>query len=134
MAGETPAQQVHDALSGVTRIYPGTATTQPVHALGPVDFELRRGEFFAVVGPSGCGKSTLLEVMAGLQPASEGTGTFEGRPGEGQVPDGVGVVFQEDASFPWLTVWDNAAFGLRRAGVERGEIERRVGDALAFMG
>ena len=59
---------VHAPLSGVTRVYPGTAGTPPVHALGPVDLDLKRGEFFAVVGPSGCGKSTLLEVLAGLQP------------------------------------------------------------------
>src|SRR5262249_34131593 len=71
---------------------------------------------------------------AGLQSPSEGTVTFEGKPVRGQVPDGIGVVFQEDASFPWLTVWDNAAFGLRRAGVAAAEIERRVGDALSFIG
>ena len=81
---------------------------------------LKRGEFFAVVGPSGCGKSTLLEVLAGLQRPTAGTVTFEGRPVAGEVPDGIGVVFQEDASFPWLTVWDNAAFGLRRNGVAGG--------------
>ena len=50
------------------------------------------------------------------------------------MPDGIGVLFQEDASFPWLTVWDNAAFGLRRNGVAAAEIRRRVDDALAFMG
>ena len=55
-------------------------------------------------------------------------------PVAGEVPDGIGVVFQEDASFPWLTVWDNAAFGLRRNGVADAEIRRRVDDALAFMG
>ena len=125
---------IHAALSGVTRVYPATAATPPVHALGPLDLELKRGEFFAVVGPSGCGKSTLLEVLAGLQQPSAGTVTFEGRAVTGKVPDGIGVVFQEDASFPWMTVWDNAAFGLRRNGVAAAEIRRRVDDALAFMG
>jgi NitT/TauT family transport system ATP-binding protein len=52
----------------------------------------------------------------------------------GEVAEGIGVVFQEDASFPWLTVWDNAAFGLRRSGVADAEVRRRVDDALAFMG
>jgi NitT/TauT family transport system ATP-binding protein len=107
---------------------------RPVHALGPIDLDLKRGEFFAVVGPSGCGKSTLLEVLAGIQQPTAGTVTFEGRPVMGEVPDGVGVVFQEDASFPWLTVWDNAAFGLRRSGMADVEVRRRVDDALAFMG
>ena len=87
-----------------------------------------------MVGPSGCGKSTLLEVLAGLQQPTAGTVTFEGRAVAGDVPDGVGVVFQEDASFPWLTVWDNTAFGLRRSGAPDAEVRRRVDDALAFMG
>jgi NitT/TauT family transport system ATP-binding protein len=124
----------HAQLAGVTRIYPSVAGHSSVHALGPVDLDLRMGEFFAVVGPSGCGKSTLLEVLAGLQRPTAGTVTFEGRSVMGDVPDGVGVVFQEDASFPWLTVWDNAAFGLRRAGVAEAEVRRRVDDALAFLG
>ena len=134
MTTALPDQEIHARLCGVTRVYPGAAGTQPVHALGPVDLDLRRGEFFAVVGPSGCGKSTLLEVLAGLQRPTAGTALFEGRPVSGEVPDGIGVVFQEDASFPWLTVWDNTAFGLRRSGVDAAEIRRRVDDALAFMG
>jgi NitT/TauT family transport system ATP-binding protein len=134
MTDTAPDRQVHASLSAVTRVYPGAAGHQPVHALGPIDLDLRRGEFFAVVGPSGCGKSTLLEVLAGLQPATAGKVTFEGGPVTGEVPDGIGVVFQEDASFPWLTVWDNTAFGLRRNGVPEAEIRRRVDDALSFMG
>jgi NitT/TauT family transport system ATP-binding protein len=127
-------QEIHARLAGVTRVYPSTAGTQPVHALGPVDLDLKRGEFFAVVGPSGCGKTTLLELLAGLQEPTDGTVTFEGRPVRREVPEGIGVVFQEDASFPWLTVWDNSAFGLRRSGIDEAEVRRRVDDALAFMG
>jgi NitT/TauT family transport system ATP-binding protein len=125
------AAAVHVSLRGVSRVYP---TTPPVHALGPIDLDLARGEFFAVVGPSGCGKSTLLDVLAGLSPPSEGRITFEGKPVAGEVPDGIGVVFQEDASFPWLTVRDNVAFGLKRAGVDAAEIRRRVDYAIGFMG
>lgn len=126
--------EVHARIDKVTRIYAGAGGQPPVHALGPIDLDLRKGEFFAVVGPSGCGKSTFLEVLAGLQTPSSGTVTFEGKPIHDEVADGIGVVFQEDASFPWLTVWDNAAFGLRRSGVAAPEIRRRVDDALAFMG
>jgi NitT/TauT family transport system ATP-binding protein len=129
-----PHDEIHARLAGVTRVYPSAAGQPAVHALGPVDLELHKGEFFAVVGPSGCGKSTLLEILAGLQPATAGTVRFEDHPVAGGVPDGIGVVFQEDASFPWLTVWDNAAFALRRAGVVETEVRRRVDDALAFMG
>jgi NitT/TauT family transport system ATP-binding protein len=105
-----------------------------VHALGPLALELKRGEFFAVVGPSGCGKSTLLELIAGLTTATRGEVQFEGRPIRGKIPDGVGVVFQEDASFPWLTVADNIAFGLRRMKIGREERVRRIESALAMMG
>ena len=92
------------------------------------------GEFFSIVGPSGCGKSTLLEILAGLQRPTAGAVAFEGRSVTGDVPEGIGVVFQEDASFPWLTVWDNVAFGLRRAGASAVEVGRRVEDAVAFLG
>ena len=109
-----PDTQAHATLRSVTRTYPGA---RPVHALGPIDLDIARGEFFSVVGPSGCGKSTLLDVLAGLSAPTTGKVSFEGKPVAGQVPDGIGVVFQEDASFPWLTVHDNVAFGLRRAGM-----------------
>jgi NitT/TauT family transport system ATP-binding protein len=87
-----------------------------------------------LVGPSGCGKSTLLDVLAGLAAPSAGTVTFEGRAVAGEVPDGVGVVFQEDASFPWLTVRENIGFGLRQAGAPADAIHAAVEHALAFMG
>jgi NitT/TauT family transport system ATP-binding protein len=124
----------HVSLSGVSRVYPAGALGHDVHALGPLDLELNQGEFFAVVGPSGCGKSTLLDLIAGLAPASAGAITFEGHPIKGTVPDGVGVVFQEDASFPWLTVTDNIAFGMREAGIAAGERQRRLDHALDLMG
>jgi NitT/TauT family transport system ATP-binding protein len=95
---------------------------------------LAHGEFFAVVGPSGCGKSTLLELVAGLQTPTDGRVVFEGTPVRGQVPDGVGVVFQQDASFPWATVHDNVAFGLRQRGTPAVEVARRVQSALSLMG
>ena len=118
-------------LRGVTRVYGGKAGLQ---ALGPIDLDLVRGEFFSVVGPSGCGKSTLLDVLVGLNPPTEGTITLEGRSVRGEVPDGIGVVFQEDASFPWLTVEDNVAFGLRRSGLPPADVRERVRHAVKFMG
>jgi NitT/TauT family transport system ATP-binding protein len=128
---QAPVEQAHAALRGVTCVYHSQGGS--LHALGPVDLSLARGEFFSVVGPSGCGKSTLLDILAGLNPPQTGTAHFEGKPILG-VPDGVGVVFQEDASFPWLNVYDNVAFGLRRAGVDPTEIKRRVDYAIGFMG
>ncbi|HXP94403.1 MAG TPA: ABC transporter ATP-binding protein [Candidatus Binatia bacterium] len=121
-------------VEGVSQTYAGANGSGSVHALERIDIDLAAGEFFSVIGPSGCGKSTLLEIVAGLLPPSGGRVTFEGREVRGAVPDGVGIVFQEDASFPWLTVWDNVAFGLRRAGTNAAEIRRRVDYALGFMG
>ena len=125
---------VHVGLREVTRVF-GTDPQKQVKALGPLDLDLRKGEFFAVVGPSGCGKSTLFDIVAGLSPATSGQVTFEGQPLTGKkVPDGVGVVFQEDASFPWLTVSENVAFGIKRAGLGEKEVSRRVEETLRFMG
>jgi NitT/TauT family transport system ATP-binding protein len=124
----------HVTLRAVTRIYPALSGNAEVHALGPVDLNLRRGEFVGVVGPSGCGKSTLLEIVAGLAVPTAGTVTFESVPVSNRVPEGVGVVFQEDATFPWLTVRDNVAFGLQRAGFDAAEVTRRVDHAIAFIG
>lgn len=121
-------------LRGVTRVYPASGNQPPVHALGPVDFQLRQGEFFSVVGPSGCGKSTLVDLLAGLSPPTDGNITFEGKAVAGRVPDGVGIVFQEDATFPWLNVKDNVAFGLKRSGLPAKEIAERVDHAIGFMG
>ena len=129
MAAETP---IHVALRGVTRVY--DSKLGRTHALGPVDLDLRQGEFFAVVGPSGCGKSTLLDVIAALAPPSAGEVAFEGRPIGNAVPDGVGVVFQENACFPWLNVADNIVFGLRRQPLDKAEIARRLDYALNLMG
>lgn len=124
---------IHARVTDLTRIYGGAKHGNRLHALGPVDLEIRRGEFFSVVGPSGCGKSTFIDVLSGLVPPTGGTAEFEGKPVTG-VPEGVGVVFQEDASFPWLTVYDNIAFGLRRAGIDRDETARRVAHSIDFMG
>jgi NitT/TauT family transport system ATP-binding protein len=123
----------HVSLNGVTKVF-RRAEGGDIHALGPVDLDLVRGEFFAVVGPSGCGKSTLLEVIAGLTPPTQGRVEFEGKPIAGGVPNGVGVVFQEDACFPWLTVFDNIAFSVRRAGLPAREVTGRVERALEMMG
>jgi NitT/TauT family transport system ATP-binding protein len=125
---------VHVSLREVTRVYAAGALGRELHALGPISLDLQQGEFFAVVGPSGCGKSTLLDLIAGLAPASQGAIEFEGRTIGADVPDGVGVVFQEDACFPWLTVTDNIAFGLREAGIAGDELRRRLDHALELMG
>jgi NitT/TauT family transport system ATP-binding protein len=121
-------------LRNVSKVFPASHGRAPLHAVGPLDLELTRGEFFAVVGPSGCGKSTLLELIAGLTPATEGSLAFEGKPIAGEAPEGIGVVFQDDASLPWLNVADNVAFGLRRASLNGAQKNERVRDVLNLVG
>ena len=124
----------HVALADIKQVFQSTTGGPAVHALGPLSLELTAGEFFSVVGPSGCGKSTLLEIIAGLIAPTAGEVRIEGKRVAGSVPDGVGVVFQEDASFPWLTVADNIAFGLKRAGVAADVAKARVERALDLTG
>ena len=128
------APRLHAQLRDVARSFTRAADGQVLHALGPVDLDLVQGEFFSIVGPSGCGKSSFLKVLAGLDKPTSGTVMFEGKPVDRGVPEGVGVVFQEDASFPWLNVRDNVAFGLRWSRLSKAEIQIRVQDALASTG
>ena len=134
LAPQPSHSDVHAEMRSVTRVYGGSANSGGIHALAPTNLRLRRGEFYSVIGPSGCGKSTLLDILAGLSRPTTGEVLFEGKTIDGRVPEGTGVVFQEDASFAWLTVADNIAFGLRRAGVDAAEIARRLDHALRLMG
>ncbi|MFI6657991.1 ABC transporter ATP-binding protein [Streptomyces sp. NPDC050523] len=90
--------------------------------LHDISLTVPEGQLLCVVGPSGCGKSTLLRTVAGLQPAYEGSVTFDGTPVTG-VPDQLAVVFQDygRSLYPWLTVRDNVALPLRRRGLPRAE-------------
>lgn len=90
----------------------------PVVALADFDLDVAAGEVVCIVGPSGCGKSTFLRILAGLDEATGGT--IEVRRDDPGRPENA-VVFQEYAIFPWKTVHDNVAFGLRMRGVPRRE-------------
>jgi NitT/TauT family transport system ATP-binding protein len=89
-------------------------------AIEDVSFTVRPGEFVSVLGPSGCGKSTLLNMIAGLEPAGRGSIEVLGKRVTAPGPDRI-VVFQEHALFPWLTVLDNVAFGLKQRGMKKKE-------------
>jgi NitT/TauT family transport system ATP-binding protein len=101
-------------------------------ALAGVDLVCEPGQFVVVVGPSGCGKSTLLNIAAGMLRPDKGTVTLDGRPTDGPGPDRA-MVFQEHGLFPWLTAAGNVEFGLKMAGVPRGERDDRVAAALQMV-
>ncbi|WP_167500058.1 ABC transporter ATP-binding protein [Streptomyces malaysiensis] len=115
----------------VVKTYPMKNTT--FTALGQVSLDIGDREFVAVVGPSGCGKSTLLSMVAGLVQPTSGTVTVDGAPVAGPGPDR-GVIFQQYALFPWLTVRGNVEFGLKLAHVPAAERRRRADHAIELVG
>ena len=90
----------------------------PVPAVSDVSLDIADKAFVCIVGPSGCGKSTLLNIVAGFEAADSGETLLDGQPIAGPGPDR-GMVFQENALFPWLTVLGNVCYGPQRRGLER---------------
>jgi NitT/TauT family transport system ATP-binding protein len=104
--------------------------------LDRVDLALSEGEFVSVIGPSGCGKSTLFNIIGGLDGADTGEVLVGGTPVSGSHRD-IGMVFQEESTFPWRTVMDNVAFPLEAAGkpaAERRETAQRFIDMVGLAG
>lgn len=101
-------------------------------ALQDLSLTIGKGEFFALLGPSGCGKSTLLHIIGGLNSAS-GTILINGKQVQGPGLNR-GIVFQEYALFPWLTVLENIAFGLKMKGVSKKERLATARENLALVG
>ncbi|APX34039.1 ATP-binding protein [Brachybacterium sp. P6-10-X1] len=102
-------------------------------ALGGVSLEVTENEFVTVVGPSGCGKSTLMNILAGLEEPTSGTARVDGTQVRGPSPER-GVIFQQYALFPWLTVRDNVEFGLRTAKVPADERRERAQHFIDMVG
>ncbi|WP_245997686.1 ABC transporter ATP-binding protein [Streptomyces armeniacus] len=102
-------------------------------ALDHVSLDIADREFVTVVGPSGCGKSTLLSMAAGLVEPTSGQVLVDGAPVAGPGPDR-GVIFQQYALFPWLTVRDNVEFGLKLADLPAAERKRRAEHAIDLVG
>ncbi|KAB2919212.1 MAG: ABC transporter ATP-binding protein [Hyphomicrobiaceae bacterium] len=110
-------------IDGISRTFPpARAGAEPTRALEPTTLKVADNDFITILGPSGCGKSTLLRIVAGLDRATTGRVLLDGEAVTGPGPDR-GMVFQSYTLFPWLTVADNIAFGLREKGI--ADAERR---------
>jgi len=100
-----------------------------------LSLDIRSGEFFALLGPSGCGKTTLLRMLAGFETPDQGRILLNGKDIVQVLPHQrpVNMMFQNYALFPHLSVRDNIAFGLKRAGMRRSEINTRVAEMVALV-
>ncbi len=112
----------------VTKIYPNGT-----EALGGVTFSVKEGEICAIIGPSGCGKSTLMLILDGLLKPTSGEVLIDGEPVNGP-PQQASLILQDYGLFPWKTVYENVALGLRFRGVSKSEERRIVGDLLKRFG
>jgi spermidine/putrescine transport system ATP-binding protein len=106
-----------------------------VTAVDALNLQVQPGEFLSLLGPSGCGKTTTLRMLAGFEDPDEGQIRISGSAVQGVPPHkrNVNTVFQNYALFPHMTVSENVAYGLRQKKVDRGEIGRRVGEALEMV-
>ena len=122
----TPPGGGRIAVRGLAKRYGATVV------FSDINLEVQEREIVALVGPSGCGKTTLLRCIDGLIPAA-GEVLVDGER-IAEPPPGVAMVFQHFGLFPWKTVYDNVAYGLRMAGAPRAEIERRVPAFISLVG
>ena len=123
---DTPAKI---AIAGLYKTF--MTRTGPFTALDGISLDIARGNFCTIVGPSGCGKTTLLRILAGLETATAGRATIVA---DDPTKPLNAMVFQGESIFPWMTVWNNAAYGLKMRGAPRAHIREVVGHYLDRTG
>jgi NitT/TauT family transport system ATP-binding protein len=116
-------------LRGVTKVY-----ESGVMALGPLDLDVRKGEFVSLLGPSGCGKSTALRLIAGLNAPTSGIVRVSRRAGQSRAGHSIGFVFQEPTLMPWTSVRENVRLPLKLAHARVAEANARISDVLMQVG
>ena len=121
---------VHIDVQGVNKVF--ATSEREVVALKDINLQIPHGQFVCLLGPSGCGKSTLLNAIAGFSLPTSGTLTADGQPITGPGPDR-GMVFQEYALFPWMTVEKNIAFGMEIKGQSKAQIASTVDKLLEML-
>jgi nitrate ABC transporter ATP-binding subunit len=125
--GQTETLTIH----GVTKRF--AVGDDEVEALAPVDLAIPKGEFVCMIGASGCGKSTLLRIIAGFEEPTTGEVAIDGKPVTGPGSDR-GMVFQDYALFPWMTVRQNVSFGQRQRHLPREEIDKTTDEFVRMVG
>jgi NitT/TauT family transport system ATP-binding protein len=118
-------------IKGVSKVF--KLQDQTIQALSDANVTIRKGEFVCLIGASGCGKSTLLRIMAGFERPSSGAALMWGKPIEEPEPSR-GMVFQDYALFPWLSVRDNIGFGPVARGLSAGEVKTTVDKFIELVG
>ncbi len=123
------SETISVCVEGVVKSFDGVA------AVNDVSLDVRKGEFLTLLGPSGCGKTTLLNLIAGFVEPERGTISIDGEVVTQKPPylRSIGMVFQNYALFPHMTVADNVAFGLRMRKVPPADIKKRVAEALDMV-
>lgn len=127
---DAPDVKAHIVIDRVNKVFESDG--RRMVALQDINLAIPRGQFVCLLGPSGCGKSTLLNAIAGFAPPTSGTVVADGARVEGPGP-ARGMVFQEYALFPWMTVEQNVGFGLEIKGMGRAQIAARVAQLLTLL-
>jgi NitT/TauT family transport system ATP-binding protein len=128
------AASAHDAILSVDDIVVRFETSEgAIAAVDDVSFKVRPGEFLSLIGPSGCGKSTLFNVIGGLLTEHAGKVQVAGETISGPHRS-IGMVFQEESTFPWRTVTDNVAFPLERVGMQKPKRVERARHFIKLVG
>src|SRR5476651_1285468 len=125
------AKRPHLTVRGVTKRF--TVGDDEIEALAHVDVSIAQGEFVCLIGASGCGKSTLLRIVAGFEEPTTGNVSVHGKPIIGPGSDR-GMVFQDYALFPWMTVRENIGFGPRQKGLAKKYISEITDEYLNMVG
>ena len=134
MSADASASPHADRLLDVERVTKRFTTRDgPIIAVEDVSFSISQGEFVSIIGPSGCGKSTLFNIIGGLVGDYDGRVTVAGDAVTGTHP-AIGMVFQEESTFPWRNVLENVAFPLEIAGMARTERMARASEFVSMVG
>lgn len=119
-------------VNNVTKTYNPNSHSK-VEAVKDINFEMEKGEFLSIVGPTGCGKSTLMRMIAGLADPTAGEIRKDGDPIIDPIPE-IGIVFQDDSTFPWRTTLENVEFGLEMRDERKDSRRSKSREVIDLVG